>query len=139
MIVTFDGEALVARVHESTPDRVDVELGGRRAECSVQRAGAVRYVDSPLGSTAFVEAPRFPDVHASVAAGSLLSPMPGVVRRVDVAVGDAVAEGATLVTLEAMKMEHSIRSPHAGVVAEVRVAEGEQVETGSLLVVVSAA
>ena len=138
IVVIVDGDTLDAHVRAVSPDGVDVELDGRRATCTVQGSGSVRYVDSPLGATTFVEMPRFPEVSTSVAAGSLLSPMPGVVRRVDVGVGDPVAEGATLVTIEAMKMEHAIRSPHAGVVTEVRVAEGDQVETGSLLAIVTA-
>jgi len=49
--------------------------------------------------------------------------------------GQVVAAGVTLVTLEAMKMEHAVRAPAPGVVAEVRVAVGDQVETGDVLVV----
>jgi len=55
---------------------------------------------------------------------------------IDVAVGDTVTKGQTLLVLEAMKMEHTIGSPEDGVVAEIKVSEGEQVDRGSLLVVV---
>ncbi|QAY75173.1 acetyl/propionyl/methylcrotonyl-CoA carboxylase subunit alpha [Sphingosinicella sp. BN140058] len=66
--------------------------------------------------------------------GSLVSPMPGRVLSVDTRQGDRVAKGQKLVTLEAMKMEHSLVAPFDGIVAELQVAEGEQVTEGALLV-----
>ncbi|HEX8126060.1 MAG TPA: acetyl/propionyl/methylcrotonyl-CoA carboxylase subunit alpha [Allosphingosinicella sp.] len=66
--------------------------------------------------------------------GALLSPMPGRVISVDVAPGDRVAKGQKLLTLEAMKMEHSLVAPFEGVVAELAAAQGAQVTEGTLLV-----
>jgi len=54
--------------------------------------------------------------------------------RAHVAPGDAVAAGARLATLEAMKMEHAALAPRAGIVAEVMVDPGAQVEAGAPLV-----
>ncbi|MCF2434405.1 hypothetical protein LV779_03620 [Streptomyces thinghirensis] len=48
---------------------------------------------------------------------SLTAPMPGTVTVVEVAVGDEVAAGQSLLVVEAMKMEHVISAPHAGTVA----------------------
>jgi 3-methylcrotonyl-CoA carboxylase alpha subunit len=66
--------------------------------------------------------------------GVLLSPMPGRVLSVDVRQGDRVSKGQKLVTLEAMKMEHSMAAPFDGVVAELAVQAGTQVTEGELLV-----
>jgi 3-methylcrotonyl-CoA carboxylase alpha subunit len=66
--------------------------------------------------------------------GTLLSPMPGRVISVEVRQGDRVAKGQKLLTLEAMKMEHSLTAPFEGVVAELDAAEGAQVTEGTLLV-----
>jgi len=66
--------------------------------------------------------------------GAVQSPMPGRVISVDVAAGAAVARGQKLLTLEAMKMEHSLTAPFAGTVTELNVAEGAQVTEGTLLV-----
>ena len=55
---------------------------------------------------------------------------------VEVAVGDTVAAGQTLVVLEAMKMEHAVQSPSDGTVVEVDVAVGDQVTSGQVLAVV---
>ena len=70
----------------------------------------------------------------SSADGAILSPMPGRVISVDVRQGDEVAKGQKLVTLEAMKMEHSLTAPFDGIVAELNADEGAQVTEGTLLV-----
>jgi 3-methylcrotonyl-CoA carboxylase alpha subunit len=66
--------------------------------------------------------------------GTMLSPMPGRVLAVEVRQGDAVKKGQRLLTLEAMKMEHSLVAPFEGVVAELGAVEGAQVSEGTLLV-----
>ncbi|MGC8462367.1 MAG: biotin carboxylase N-terminal domain-containing protein [Acidimicrobiales bacterium] len=97
----------------------------------------VTYVDGPDGSSRLVEAERFAPPSAQLAAGSSVSPMPGGVTRVAVAVGDRVEHGDVLVVLEAMKMEHTVAAATSGTVTAVQVAAGDQVETGQVLVVVS--
>ena len=66
--------------------------------------------------------------------GQVLAPMPGRIASVAVAAGDAVTRGQTLVTLEAMKMEHALTAHFDAKVAEVRCAVGDQVSEGVLLV-----
>ncbi len=70
--------------------------------------------------------------------GDILSPMPGKVIAVAVAAGDAVVKGQKLLTLEAMKMEHSLVAPFDGVVAELLVSAGAQVQVEALLARVEA-
>ncbi len=65
--------------------------------------------------------------------GSLSSPMPGRIISVEVRQGETVAKGQKLMTLEAMKMEHSLAAPFDGIVAELNAAEGAQVTEGTLL------
>ena len=69
--------------------------------------------------------------------GAALSPMPGKVARVSVAVGDEVRKGDTLCLLEAMKMEHPGRSPIDGVVRELDAAPGALVGGGERLALIS--
>ena len=66
------------------------------------------------------------------------APMPGLLKRVHVAVGAAVSAGDAVVTLEAMKMENELRATHAGTVAQIAVAEGTKVDGGALLIVIRA-
>jgi propionyl-CoA carboxylase alpha chain len=63
-----------------------------------------------------------------------LSPLPGIVRRVAVRVGERVEAGAVLVVVEAMKTEHRIASTRAGTVRRVLVAEGQEVAAGATVV-----
>jgi pyruvate carboxylase subunit B len=64
----------------------------------------------------------------------LMAPMPGLIVRVAVAVGDEVAAGQGLVVMEAMKMENELRAAAAGTVKAVHAVPGQAVEKGALLV-----
>lgn len=125
-----------AELVDATPERVVLEHDGLRETFTVTVAGDGVYVDSRLGAVALTAVPRFADPSDQVAPGSLLAPMPGTVVRVETEPGADVAEGQTLVVLEAMKMEHRIAAPAAGTVAELNVAAGQQVESGAVLAVV---
>ena len=61
----------------------------------------------------------------------------GTVWKIEVAVGDQIAEGDTVVILESMKMEMPIESEDDGTVAEILVQEGQSVQEGDILVVLS--
>jgi 3-methylcrotonyl-CoA carboxylase alpha subunit len=61
------------------------------------------------------------------------APMPGLVKAVRAAAGDAVRRGQPLLVLEAMKMEHMVAAPRDAVIAEI-AAEGAQVSDGTVLV-----
>lgn len=63
------------------------------------------------------------------------SPLPGTIFKLHTKVGQSVAEGESLLVLEAMKMENDIRAERAGVVKEIRVKEGDAVLEGDVLVV----
>jgi biotin carboxyl carrier protein len=62
--------------------------------------------------------------------------MPGKVVRVLVEAGQEIAAGASLLVVEAMKMQNEMKSPRAGVVVSVNVGAGDTVEAGQLLVAV---
>ena len=64
------------------------------------------------------------------------APFSGVVT-LAVAEGTTVSEGATVATIEAMKMEASIAAPHAGYVHRTAINAVQQVEGGDLLLVLS--
>ena len=74
------------------------------------------------------------DGDADATLSRVTAPLPGKVAKTAVQSGDRVERGATLVVLEAMKMELSVEAPRAGVVAEVTVPEGGQVAEGAVLV-----
>ena len=66
-------------------------------------------------------------------AGSLVTPLPGTVVAVHVAVGQSVERGAPLITVEAMKMEHTVAAPYAGTVERMPFGLGDRVAAGSVL------
>jgi len=59
----------------------------------------------------------------------------GTVWKIEVAVGDAVAEGDTVAILESMKMEMPVEAEDEGTVKEIPVAEGQAVSEGDTLIV----
>ncbi len=84
-------------------------------------------------------APAAAAAPAPVAAGDgtpVVAPMPGNVLKVLVKPGEAVAEGQTLVILEAMKMENEINAPSAGTVKQIVADVGSVVATGDTLILI---
>ncbi|GAB4174645.1 MAG: biotin/lipoyl-binding protein [Terrimicrobiaceae bacterium] len=77
-------------------------------------------------------APQAPPPAAS--AGDVLSPLAGRVVAVNCSVGATVETGATLITLEAMKMNTFVSAASAGTVKAIYVKEGDAVEEGQALV-----
>ncbi len=110
---------------------VEVDLDGQAGTTSAFEDVLI----SEAGQTWQLKPWRASGVAAGGAAdGAILSPMPGRIIAVDVAAGDIVAKGQKLVTLEAMKMEHSLTAPFDGIVADLNAIEGGQVTEGTMLV-----
>lgn len=76
------------------------------------------------------------EANHGVGDGAILSPMPGLVISVEVTEGDRVAKGDRLLTVEAMKMEHSLRAPFDGIVGKLQVSPGTRVSETQLVVTV---
>jgi pyruvate carboxylase subunit B len=64
----------------------------------------------------------------------IIAPMPGLIVRVNVSIGDRVEAGQGIVVMEAMKMENELRATAPGTVQTIEVAAGTAVEKGALLV-----
>ena len=122
---------LIAR-HEAS---LEVEMRGACERADIVSSGAVlelfrpgRHVALTLSSTEDALQPS-----AEADAGSLVTPLPGTVVAVHVTAGQSVARGAPLITIEAMKMEHTVAAPYAGTVERLPFALGDRVAAGSVL------
>ena len=119
-----------------------VTLNNRVYEVEVEE-GSAMLVDeyalaAPAAPAPVAPAPVAPAAPAPLAAGEAVkSPMPGNILKINVAQGQSVKEGDTLIVLEAMKMENDVVAPRDGTVAQIVVTKGAVVETGSPLVILA--
>jgi biotin carboxyl carrier protein len=68
--------------------------------------------------------------------GAVVAPIPGLILKINVKIGDAVGAGQVVAIMEAMKMENNISSNISGIVTAIRAAEGAQVTTGDVIMVI---
>jgi acetyl/propionyl-CoA carboxylase alpha subunit len=112
-----------------TAAEVDIDDAGR---FTVVRAGDMRHVFGPHVRVTLRRVDAL--AHAAEDAphgGHLTAPMSGTIVAVLAEPGASVAQGAPLVVLEAMKMEHTIVAPANGVVRAVNCAVGDRVAEGA--------
>ena len=131
-----DGTVVAA----GTPFHVDRIADGTYRVSSETRSGLVYVAGAPEARWAFAEGVVYEFEVAAEgatrgASGSsheegLRAPMPATVTQILVAPGQSVAQGDTVIILEAMKMELPIRAPRAGTVRAVHCHEGELVQPG---------
>jgi 3-methylcrotonyl-CoA carboxylase alpha subunit len=134
-VLDLPGGALAVRGTRDAGGRIAADLGGARGEATVVRRGSdLTVLDQGRAHLLALFDPLVEAAGSEAGAGRLTAPMPGKIVAVRVKAGEAVKRGQALVTLEAMKMEHTIAAPADGVVAAVRFQPGEQVEEGAELV-----
>jgi 3-methylcrotonyl-CoA carboxylase alpha subunit len=126
----FEGEAKTVDLVMSEDDLLDA--GWERKPVFQDEAGNLTAFE---GGAAFRASPYRVDggPHHSAHDGDILSPMPGKIIAVEVAAGDSVTKGQKLLTLEAMKMEHTLVAPFDGTVGELSAVAGAQVQVEALL------
>jgi 3-methylcrotonyl-CoA carboxylase alpha subunit len=113
-------------------------LDGEKVEIALSGEGSEEPDDAVLvtehGQAWLLTPWRRDGVHGGAdGSGAILAPMPGKVIAVAVAEGQAVTKGQKLLTLEAMKMEHTLTAPFDGVVAELNAVTGAQIQVDALL------
>jgi 3-methylcrotonyl-CoA carboxylase alpha subunit len=125
MVALVDGLALEVETGKAWFDSSEIDHSVHEPHWSRQKGDlARRYSLNTRADAKFAN-------HAGD--GVILSPMPGRIIAVDVASGDTVTKGQKLVTLEAMKMEHTLTAPFDGTVAELNAIPGAQVQVDSVL------
>ena len=96
--------------------------------------GAERYVVQVEEHTRYIIRTR--GAAGGQSARTLVAPLPGRIVKVAVKPGDRVEKGATLLIIEAMKMENEFKAGASGTIAEVRVEPGQAVNGGDVLIVI---
>jgi propionyl-CoA carboxylase alpha chain len=134
--VRTDGEWRELGPGRVTAGTVDLIADGMQRRYHVRLAPHLAFVNGAEGQSSFTLRGEDDDADQEGMAGECRAPLPGAVTRVLVAPGDSVAEGDSLVVLEAMKMEHTLRATGSGTVAQVLVVPGQQVDVGDVLVAV---
>ena len=127
--------AFSVTVHHIDGECLTVVIDGERTHARVVAHDEFRYVFGDGLRQRFTLTDPVGEAHEEDAAGGhLRAPMSGTIVAVHVKPGDAVAKGAPLVVLEAMKMEHTIVAPRDGKVTALNCAPGERVAEGAALV-----
>jgi biotin carboxyl carrier protein len=119
----IDGRSVLVSIEEGEDaGSWCVRVGGRRYDIEVldERARAIREM---TGASHSARGPR-----------PVRAPMPGLVVRLEVEVGESVAAGQGIVIVEAMKMENELKADAAGIVSRIHTQPGHVVEKGTILV-----
>ncbi len=119
----------------AAPDSYRVTVNGR--SYSVKMDGDRAVIDGRSYDFAVAEGASGGSSAPADGGAPVAAEMPGKVFKVNVAVGDVVAEGDPGVVLEALKMEIPVAATQPGRVSAVEVSVGEQVEAGAVLVRIS--
>ena len=149
--VTFDPAAIreLAQILRDT-DLTEIELVEKDARIRVARQVTVQAVQATIAAPAAAMPAAAPAPIAAIEAisdaahpGAVTSPMVGVAYLSPepgaapfVQLGARVAQGQTLMLIEAMKTFNQIRAPKAGVVARILIEPGSPVEYGEPLMII---
>ncbi|MBE2169672.1 MULTISPECIES: sodium-extruding oxaloacetate decarboxylase subunit alpha [unclassified Cobetia] len=126
--------AVSTQAASSGPQTYTLNVNGKQYVVEVAEGGDITQVQASAPAApapaAVAAAPA-----AQAASGEPVSaPLAGNIFKVNVSVGDSVAEGDVVIILEAMKMETEIRAHQAGTVSAVKVKEGDSVSVGDVLI-----
>jgi 3-methylcrotonyl-CoA carboxylase alpha subunit len=131
------------RVNAATKSQVEVQTGSERRWVSLAAAGTPLLRSTKVGDQTIVFArgdaftfgtPQSLAVSTGAATeGAIRAPMPGKIIALQIADGAAVVKGQPLVTMEAMKMEHTLTAPFDGFANDLALKLGDQVSEGTAL------
>jgi len=119
------------QTNEAGEEIYTVEVEGKSYTVAVANGGDISAI---AGAAAVAPAAGSAAPVAATGGSPVNAPLAGTVVKVLVKPGQAVAEGETIIILEAMKMETSVSAPAAGSIVEVRVQGGDSCAVGDVLV-----
>ena len=134
-----EDDSLNVRVSRQPPQQIVTQAMPQQSVASAAPAPAVSAPSVPAAAPASADAGEDPASHP----GAVTSPMVGTIYMqaepgapAFITVGASVAEGDTLLIVEAMKTMNHIPAPRAGKIKRILVADGDAVEFGAPLVII---
>ena len=139
---TIQGNQYEVEIQNIEDNIATVEVNGTKYEVEVDKTL------QPIKTPKLVRTMSVPSTDSSKAtaktsspsepkgSGAIKSPLPGVIIKVHVNVGDTVKLGQKLLTLEAMKMENNIDADKEGKVSQIKIKQGDSVMEGDILIVI---
>ncbi len=136
--ITIDGTTYSVDIGRIVDDKVDVVLDGKTyqviVETPMRRVSKTPVIKRRHEVMNVTEVPDRTSVPGSVmTGGEVLSPLPGLILKLLVKVGDKVSAGQPVAIMEAMKMENEIESPITGTVQEIVVSEGDTILENAII------
>jgi 3-methylcrotonyl-CoA carboxylase alpha subunit len=136
------GAASGFRMNAVVTLQVEVQTGTQRQIVVLDKTRSTALQSAKVGAETIVfergnafafNEPQSLAREGAAADGAIRAPMPGRIIAVQIADGAAVARGQALVTMEAMKMEHTLTAPFDGLASGLGHNVGDQVSEGTVL------
>ncbi|MCF7913152.1 MAG: biotin/lipoyl-binding protein [Candidatus Cloacimonetes bacterium] len=128
--LTINQKEYETKIVDYSDSRAIVKVNGHEYEVNIAQdtKAVTQIVRSPKKSPDIEMLSSSGKKAAVVTPGTVVSPIPGLVLSINVKVGDTVAQGDTIIILEAMKMESEIASTAAGTVKKILVKEQQSIQ-----------
>ncbi len=139
---TINGNQYETEILSLEDNVAEVEVNGTKYYVEVNREIKTTKTPKLVRSVAVPSTDHAPQVaktsrpDSPKGAGSIKSPLPGVILEVLVKEGDSVKLGQKLLILEAMKMENNIEADKPGKVVSILKQKGDSVMEGDVLVII---
>lgn len=135
--ISLQGKEFDVVIKELNVNQAVVEINGNEYSVGIKnkRPNEIEPLKiKPVHKGAIPAAQQKPAASAVGGEDAVVSPLPGIIMKINVNEGDTVKTGQTLVILEAMKMENEVRAHKDGKITEVLVKNGDSVNEGAALV-----
>ncbi len=136
---TIDGNKYEVVVNSVEAGEADIEVNGKAIKVAIEEEDTI--VEHHIMPKRAVETHSAAPAPAAVtpkkvaaSSGAIVSPLPGTIIKIMVAVGQSVKRGEVLLTMEAMKMENNILAERDCTVKAILVQQGNNVMQGEVLV-----
>ena len=131
---SISGNEYDVSIHDIEENTAQIEVNGTKYEVEIKRE--VKASKTPkLVRKPVVQQPGEGQITKKQSGGSAVkAPLPGTILKINVAVGDQVKAGQSMLVMEAMKMENQVLSEKDGEVKAIKIKEGDVVLQDDVLI-----